>query len=50
MDPEAAHPALARCLGALATARLFAGDAAAAHDLHAGAVAIYRDLGESMRD
>src|SRR5262249_27268169 len=37
---------LARCLGALATARLFAGDAAAARGLHAGAVAIYCGIGE----
>jgi predicted ATPase/DNA-binding winged helix-turn-helix (wHTH) protein len=37
---------LARCLGALATARLFAGDAATAHELHAGAVAIYGGIGE----
>jgi predicted ATPase/DNA-binding winged helix-turn-helix (wHTH) protein len=37
---------LARCLSALATARLFAGDPVAARELHAAAVAIYRDLGE----
>src|SRR5262249_7316891 len=38
---------LARCLSALATARLFAGDPAAARELHAAAVAIYRDIGEA---
>ena len=37
---------LARCLGALATARLLAGDVAAARELHAGATEIYRALGE----
>ena len=37
---------LARCLSALATARLFAGDPAAARELHAAAVAVYRDIGE----
>jgi hypothetical protein len=41
---------LARCLSALATARLFAGDAVAARELHAAAVALYREIGESVRD
>lgn len=37
---------LARCFGALATARLFAGDTAAAAKRHAEAVQIYRAIGE----
>jgi hypothetical protein len=38
---------LARCLSALASARLFAGDLSDAHALHQQALEVYRDLGES---
>jgi hypothetical protein len=38
---------LARCLSALASARLFASDIAAAQALHEQAVKIQRDLGHS---
>lgn len=37
---------LARCMSALASARLFAGDRAEASALHATAISIYGDLGE----
>ncbi|HEY6602588.1 MAG TPA: winged helix-turn-helix domain-containing protein [Xanthobacteraceae bacterium] len=37
---------LARCLSALASARLFAGDLAEARSLHGQALDVYRDLGE----
>src|SRR5262249_24330836 len=37
---------LARCLGALASARLFDGDLAAAQRLHEEAIDVYRGLGE----
>ena len=38
---------LARCLSALASARLFAGDLASARSLHHQALDVYRDLGEA---
>jgi predicted ATPase len=38
---------LARCLSALASARLFAGDLASARSLHRQALDVYRDLGEA---
>jgi predicted ATPase/DNA-binding winged helix-turn-helix (wHTH) protein len=38
---------LARCLSALASARLFAGDLSDARSLHRQAVDVYRDLGEA---
>jgi hypothetical protein len=38
---------LARCLSALASARLFAGDLAQARALHDQAIAVYRELGEA---
>jgi hypothetical protein len=37
---------LARCLSALASARLFAGDISAAQGFHEQAVSIYRNLGD----
>ena len=37
---------LARCLSALASARLFAGDLPKARALHEQAIAVYRQLGE----
>jgi predicted ATPase/DNA-binding winged helix-turn-helix (wHTH) protein len=39
---------LARCLSALASARLFAGDLPKARTLHEQAVSIYRELGEGL--
>jgi predicted ATPase/DNA-binding winged helix-turn-helix (wHTH) protein len=41
---------LARCLSALASARLFAGDLDKAHALHEEAIGVYRELGESLGD
>jgi hypothetical protein len=41
---------LARCLSALASARLFAGDLASARSLHRQALDVYRDLGEASVD
>src|SRR5438477_12951355 len=41
---------LARCLSALASARLFAGDLSDAHSLHRQALDVYRDLGEGSDD
>jgi predicted ATPase/DNA-binding winged helix-turn-helix (wHTH) protein len=41
---------LARCLSALASARLFAGDLSDARSLHRQALDIYRDLGEGSDD
>ena len=41
---------LARCLSALASARLFAGDLPDAHSLHRQALDVYRDLGEGSDD
>jgi predicted ATPase/DNA-binding winged helix-turn-helix (wHTH) protein len=45
LAPAGPTKSLARCLSALATARLLAGDAAAARALHAEVVAIHRDIG-----
>jgi hypothetical protein len=41
---------LARCLSALASARLFAGDLDKAHALHEEAIGVYREIGESLGD
>ena len=41
---------LARCLSALASARLFAGDLSDARSLHRQAIDVYRDLGEGSDD
>src|SRR5262249_45915483 len=41
---------LARCLSALASARLFAGDLSDARSLHRQAIEVYRDLGEGVDD
>src|SRR5215831_15524924 len=41
---------LARCLSALASARLFAGDLSDARSLHRQAIDVYRDLGEGVDD
>ncbi|HEX5865443.1 MAG TPA: tetratricopeptide repeat protein, partial [Casimicrobiaceae bacterium] len=48
--PAGATKTLARCLGALASARLFAGDPTKARSLHEQALRVYRDLGESVED
>jgi hypothetical protein len=44
--PCGATKTLARCLSALASARLFAGDLDAARSLHEEAIAVQRALGE----
>jgi predicted ATPase len=41
---------LARCLSALASARLFAGDLPRARSLHDQAIGVYRALGEDLND
>ena len=41
---------LARCLSALASARLFAGDLSDARSLHRQAIDVYRNLGEGVDD
>ncbi len=46
LTPSGQTKSLARCLGALATARLYAGDPAGAHELHARSAAIYREIGD----
>jgi hypothetical protein len=46
LTPYANTKSLARCMSALATARLFAGDVAAARELHSRAVRIYEGMGE----
>jgi tetratricopeptide (TPR) repeat protein len=46
--PSGATKTLARCLGALASARLMAGDQKEARTLHDRAVEIYRELGERL--
>lgn len=46
LTPYANTKSLARCVSALATARLFAGDVAAARELHSRAVRIYEGIGE----
>jgi hypothetical protein len=48
--PSGATKTLARCLSALASARLFAGDLKAAQVLHKEAIGIYRQLGEGLVD
>jgi hypothetical protein len=45
-----ASKTLARCLSALASARLFAGDLKKARVLHEEAIGVYRTLGESLED
>jgi len=50
LSPRGKTKSLARCLSALANARLFAGDAAGASDLHSRAIGIYRDVGELLPD
>ena len=46
LAPYANTKSLARCVTALATARLFAGDVAAAREFHARAVRMYEGIGE----
>ena len=46
--PSGATKTLARCLSALASARLFAGDPGEARALHEQALRIYRELGEAV--
>jgi hypothetical protein len=48
--PAGATKTLARCLTALASARLLAGDAREARSLHERAVQVYRELGEDLDD
>ena len=48
--PAGVTKTLARCLGALASAQLFAGDPTKARSLHEQALRVYRDLGESVED
>jgi hypothetical protein len=48
--PVGATKTLARCLSALASARLFAGDLKTAQVLHEEAIGIYRQLGEGLVD
>ena len=48
--PSGTTKTLARCLSALASARLFAGDLASARSLHHQALDVYRDLGEASVD
>ena len=50
LRPFGTTKTLARCLSALASARLFAGDLARARSLHREALDIYRDLGEGSAD
>jgi hypothetical protein len=46
VEPFGATKTLARCLSALASAQLFAGDLNQARVLHEQAVGVYRELGE----
>lgn len=46
--PSGATKTLARSLGALACARLFAGDLDEVRTLHDQAIGVYRELGESL--
>jgi predicted ATPase/DNA-binding winged helix-turn-helix (wHTH) protein len=46
--PSGATKTLARCLSALASARLFAGDLKKAQVLHEEAIQVYRQLGEGL--
>ena len=48
VQPFGATKTLGRCLSALASARLFAGDLPQARLLHDEAVRIYRELGENL--
>src|SRR5437763_2927030 len=48
LRPFGTTKTLARCLSALASARLFAGDLARARSLHREALDVYRDLGEGF--
>jgi predicted ATPase/DNA-binding winged helix-turn-helix (wHTH) protein len=48
--PLGATKTLARCLSALASARLFAGDLAQARALHNETIRAYRELGEPLED
>src|SRR5262249_39781596 len=45
--PNGATKTLARCLNALASARLFAGDSKKAQALHQEAISVYHQLGEA---
>ena len=47
VQPFGTTKTLARCLSALASARLFAGDLAQARSLHEQAIGVYRKLGEA---
>jgi hypothetical protein len=46
LRPSGPTKTAARCLSALASARLFASDVAAAQELHEQAIRIHRQLGE----
>ena len=48
--PSGPTKTLARCLSALASARLFAGDLPGARALHEEALGVYRELGEGLED
>jgi predicted ATPase/DNA-binding winged helix-turn-helix (wHTH) protein len=48
--PSGNTKTLARCLSALASARLFAGDLPGARELHDQAIGVYRELGEGLAD
>jgi hypothetical protein len=48
--PAGTTKTLARCLSALASSRLFAGDLGEAQTLHEEAIAAYRALGEVAAD
>src|SRR5215475_12351898 len=48
VHPFGTTKTLARCLSALASARLFAGDLSDARSLHRQAIDVYRDLGEGL--
>jgi predicted ATPase/DNA-binding winged helix-turn-helix (wHTH) protein len=48
--PSGSTKTLARCLSALASARLFAGDLPGARELHDQAIGVYRELGEGLGD
>jgi predicted ATPase/DNA-binding winged helix-turn-helix (wHTH) protein len=48
LTPLGATKTLARCLSALASARLFAGDQGEARSLHEQAIRVYRELGEAV--
>jgi predicted ATPase/DNA-binding winged helix-turn-helix (wHTH) protein len=50
LRPAGTTKSLARCLGALASARLLAGDLREARTMHERAIQIYRELGERLDD